>query len=266
MTIRQRNYIITLGLVLTLFLSLLFIFHIIKIINESPYRPLISFIQDSSPSGAVAIFPVFSQVFYSITSGFLLHFFFRKTKSIEIFFFILFIFSLSFDSLKTYLIFHELAQKPVYLGIFVTRVIITMKLFGVFCLLASSLFPFSTKIQRAEIVIGISLLAAITLASLIPIDGSTLSSWLVYSVGNKEIFIAFCLSLEIITIASYFLLSYKSNNNEFRLMALSLILVITGRELLFYSFGLIFSLAGFFLLSFGTVVFAKRTHSVYLWL
>lgn len=266
MTLSQRNIIITIGLTISSAMFVLFIVFFIILVRLQVSPAFINFFKDSGPGGALFLFPICCIVLYTSAAGYLLHFSFRKTKSLEIFFFILFVFSLSFDALKAYLVYLELSAQPVYIGVLITRVIAAAKLFGALCILSAGLLPFSQKAQKIGIIIGILILCVITIVTLLPVDGSAFSSWGVYTLGKSNLFLVLCGILEIIAVISFLLLYKSRSNKEYLVLGGALFFVVLGRELLFIHLGALVSVAAFFFLSLGTIIFAKRTHSVYLWL
>jgi hypothetical protein len=100
MTLKQRNILLAGGLAVSAFLFILFLYQLIAIMGELPRPGIVSFFTDRGPSGARRTFPIFGESLYSVSAGFILFFFFRKTKSVEIFFFLLFVFSISFEGMK----------------------------------------------------------------------------------------------------------------------------------------------------------------------
>ena len=65
---------------------------------------------------------------------------FNRTGLPEIFFSIFFILSISFESLRPFLILINIYKFPVYIGVFISRIIYFFRFYGLFSLLFTSLY------------------------------------------------------------------------------------------------------------------------------
>ncbi|MEW5818219.1 MAG: hypothetical protein AB1798_22875 [Spirochaetota bacterium] len=202
---------------------------------------------------------------FSLITGFLLKTNFKKTSSAEIFFFTIFILSLSLESFRVGQVLLQLQNKSAYFGILLTRIVYFGKIFGVLCLFSSGLFAAGIKYQKFGIIIGFDLLLSLSLASTIPVDFSILHSNFLYKIGNgRELVFAFIV-IEIFSVLNYCWAAFTKNDPEYSLIALGLFFVILGRELLFFMPGPVLVCTGFIFLIGGTILFSNRTHYVYLW-
>lgn len=268
MTIKVRNAIFisgltAMGLVFLLFLIgsiLMFIFFIPKISPENDVN---------SP------FPYFNLVYililliYCLGAGILLRVSFRKTSSAEIFFFFLFLVFTSFDALRTLILLADLRNLPFEAAVTISRTIYFFRFLGTLCLFTSGLFACGIQYQRMEVILGISTLIALSLATTIPLDTAVRSQNLL--LGNSlgtEFLIGF-LIVKLLGIGNYFYAGTINNNRSYYFMALGIGLVFAGQEILFLQSALqlppLLALMAFVLLFSGTLIFGKRTHEVYLW-
>jgi len=266
MTLKQRNILLAGGLAVSAFLFILFLYQLIAIMGELPRPGIVSFFTDRGPSGARRTFPIFGESLYSVSAGFILFFFFRKTKSVEIFFFLLFVFSISFEGMKIVIARISLNSGSPVLGMTITRLIYGARIFGTGCVLASGLHVHMGKYQKLDFILYTILLLAFTFASLIPIDASGITpGGLLRSSSHFIVTVPFLIS-ECGAVLSFLIYGRESKAKEYQIMGAALALVIAGRFLLTLNLGTVPSLFGLASLSTGTLLFALETHSVYLWL
>lgn len=260
MTIVLRNYIIFIGLLLSLAILIFLIISIIFLLNENyQFTSLNSTINIFETMGSTYIIVLFSVIF-----GFILRFFFKKTISIEIFFFTLFIISLAFESLKVIHIFLQMYDMPLFYGILVTRIVFSIRFFGIFCLLSSGLFSTGIQSQKFEFILGISFILAISLASSIPINDNFLPT-LNYEPGNEKIFVASFVLIKIFSVLNFCWAAFKKHSGNYLAIAISIILIIIGRDMIFFLHNPIHSAIGTLIIIPGSIIFANRMHSIYLW-
>ncbi|RKX76539.1 MAG: hypothetical protein DRP87_11595 [Spirochaetes bacterium] len=269
MTIAFRDTILIIGIVTSIVLFLLFLFGFSAVFIENTW---INF-QIDVESLDKNLFPLhaytvcsLSLFIFSIAAGILLRKYFKKTTSAEMFFFTIFILSLSFSAFRTTILFIQMNNMSFYYGMFLTRVVYFGRFFGIFSLLSSGLFSTGIKYQKFSIFLGFSFLISFYLAYSIPVDATVFGKSLLYKIGNgREIHIAFWI-IEGIVVLNYLLALYLKGNREYLFMGGSLFITIAGHELLFFFFSIYLVVTGFILLLCGTIIFARRNRVMYLWI
>lgn len=208
---------------------------------------------------------LFCELFFCIATLIVLYVSFRKTASAEIFFFMIFVVSISFDALKMVHLVIDATSLPPYFGVVVSRCIHFAHFLGPASLFASGLFATGMRYERLEIVLISSLLLSFTLAATIPIDMTLLEPWFVMRLGYAREIRGVTTLLYIFAFTNFLLAAYQSRNRNLLIIATGLALAIGGREILFYRTDVISVIIAFVLLVFGSTIFGERTHEVYLW-
>ncbi len=206
-----------------------------------------------------------AMVVYSVGAGLALQRFFRKTVSSEMFFFIFFVISLSFEAFRAGPLLLELSSQPSYYGTVLTRVVEFSRFFGVFCLFISGLYATGIDYPKFEVVLGTALLVAFALAFSIPVDSSTFLPTLMYRIGGGDQILFVFLALELFAVLNFLLAAYLRRAKDYLILALGLTAAIVGEDLLLFVAWSPAAALGLVLLVAGTIVFGNRTHAIYLW-
>lgn len=204
-------------------------------------------------------------VLFSLAASAVFLRFFRKINSSQIFFFIIFLYTLSLDGLKILHLFIGLFQLPLnYHGI-LTRCIYFAKLSGIFFLFSCSLSSNKGNYQSTGLIILIGIFAAVTITTFIPVDSVVLNNAFLNTLGNlTELLIAAGLVL-FLAAANYFITGYNQGNREYIVLGISFILIGVGREFLFFLPEGWFMIFGFVFLISGAMLYGKRMYKFYLW-
>ncbi|HUX20823.1 MAG TPA: hypothetical protein VMW69_06260 [Spirochaetia bacterium] len=267
MTITARNNTIraSLGVSLLLFVGFLGALLDIYLVHPSGVG-LLQFIRgEYAQIRGTSIFSLLFLLIYSFGGGLLLHSFFRKTVSSEMFFFVFFVLSLSIEAARGAQLVIIAQNAPSYYEIVVTRAVYFGRFFGVFCLFTAGLFATGINYQRFEIVLGITLLLAFTLSFSIPVSSESPLDTLVNRLGSRSQLLAVFFALEAFSVLNFALAAFLKRNVDYIWMALGLLLVMAGKDLLFFLVSPAPDAVGALLLVGGTVLFGHRTHIVYLW-
>ncbi len=192
--------------------------------------------------------------------------FFRKTSAPEVFFFTLFTITLCFESLRSVELYFLFLNLPTLYGIIVTRVVYFGYFLGAFCLLGSSLYTAGVQYQKYGNALGIAALVSFALAYVVPIDSLSPFPSLLFRIGNETTTQTIALVIGMLTLLSY-AMSVVTGGTEDRLpIALAVLMVILGRELLFYLSNPVVVTAGAILLIGGMVLYGVRNYKLYLWM
>lgn len=268
MTLTSRNLIlISFLLIVTLF----FLFFIIFLFYLAFGFPLSIFTDDlysitetTKTIGEILITDGIYFVF-SLVAGYFMKTYFRKTTSAEIFFFILYILSLSFRGLISFQIYVIFGSIPSLYGVLLTRFFIFGEIFGAGCLLCAGIFPTGIKSTRYGLFLGLVFLIAVIIATSIPIDSSALKPNLLYAIGNQKELTTVLYVLKFLAVVNFFIAGFFKNNREYFFLGLAILMTAIGVEVMVVFESRILEAAGLLSLCSGTVLFANRIHSVYMW-
>ena len=264
MTIKTRNKIFLSCLIFIIIIAVVFIVSsilFIRVINQKASLELIFGTQN----------PRFNIIgnalllFFALASSILFYRFFRKTSSAEIFFFYMFIFLTALESLKILTLGIEYLTLPFQWTVIASRLFYAMHIMGILCLFTSSLFACRLKYQYLESALGICFLVSLFLTPFMPLNTASFDANRLFSLALRQEFFTAFIIIELFAVFNYFYAAKLNTNANYYLTALGLALVYSGKEMLFLSGGLLITLIGFFSLSLGTIIFATRTHEIYLW-
>jgi len=205
------------------------------------------------------------ELVYALVAMVILYFSFRKTKSPEIFFFIIFLVSMCFDSLKALFVLFNTINVAPYYGVLLTRAVYFGRFLGTLAILVSGLFSLGAEYQRMEIYIGVAFLLAFTLSAAITVDMTQIDSINLYKMGHARELSLISVIFLFFGVFNYVLNAVQNSSKDHLLIAAGLTLVIAGRELLFYTNSAIYAAIAFILLVSGAILFGERTHAVHLW-
>jgi len=272
MTLSLRNTLIkvTLTLSITLFILYLISFFYLNKGDFFSADKIISIISDQNNIPAEEIrssifWTIITASFlfgFSVISSLLLFHYFKKKISPEIFFFILFILALSLQSVRLFQFQLLLINVSPFFGVLITRLYYFFRLFGLFCLFASSLFPIGIKFQKFETILISILLISFTLSALMPIDSTFMNSYFLYTISDSSSILLMTLSIRVLTIVNLARVAITTKSKNYILVLISSVLIIAGDELLlFFPIPLI----AITLILIGTAIYSRSIYNYYLW-
>ena len=262
MTLATRNNIILGGVILVALLSIAFAATVVLIFQETT---IVGLQESSQASIAPALTSLLSELVFAFFASLILYFSFRKTASPEIFFFIAFVVSMSFDAFKAVQILIDISSVAPYFGGAATKVIYFGKFFGTLTVFAAGLFSTGVEYQKTEIILGIAFLLALSLALALPVDVTLLGGNLVHPIGGTRELTIISILFQCFAVLNFALAAVIHHDRNYLFMAAGIALVLIGRELLFYRSDSIALIAAFVLLIGGATLFSERTHEVHLW-
>lgn len=192
--------------------------------------------------------------------------YFRKITAPEIFFFAVFVLSVALDQLKVAQLWLVIANQPQEIGVVVTRTVLFGHIMGIFSLFASSLYVAGVEYQKTGTILGIAALVAFTLAYTIPVDSLVLLPNLLYRTGDERGLQIVSVILYLLVAVNYVYAMITNGAGETGVLLAAMVLVIVGRELLYYLASPLAVILGGVFLSAGTLVFGTRSHAMYLWI
>jgi hypothetical protein len=204
-------------------------------------------------------------LFVPITLVIITHFF-RKISAPEVFFFLVFLFTLTLDLAKILQPLTTLLELPRSYATTGTRVVYFGNILGVFCLFTSSLYIAGVTYQKTGTALGIALLVAFSLVYAIPVDSLELNPSLVHTVG-EEMSVHIVLSvIYVLTILNTIYGVVGTQDSEYAVLLIGIVLLVIGRQLLFFLGTPLICAGGLGATIAGAVVFAGKSRRMYLWL
>ncbi|MDR2194370.1 MAG: hypothetical protein LBP19_07895 [Treponema sp.] len=281
MTLKERNVFFKIGLCMAMLAiaavaaSLAAVFRVYPLvypilIEEAVQRPgglLMGMLKGSvAPSAYGAFVSVLVSVAYSFVVGLCIYLSFEKTQSPEILYIAFFVMSFAFEACRVLLPFIKVNEYPaVYL--FITgRIALFGRYFGVFSLLAASIYAsgFNTREQKYTIIILISVSLMFALKA--PLDGFSWNTALNVIQGYSALFNAVEISIAVITLTGFLISAMTRGSTAYLFISAGALLVFLGRSFLLNADIWVASILGALLLAAGTWLVCTRLHSVYLWL
>ncbi len=192
----------------------------------------------------------------------LLKFQYKKSGSTEIFFFALFLASLSFEGLRyTSFIFYT-AEIPSFLHTIITRIIYFGRFMSIFFLLCSSLYACEIRYHKFMNLSGLVVVLSFAIAYLISLDGSRFMSTFLYRL-NDELGIFLIISTTSLFSIINFVIAAIKRDFRFLYVAFACLLIVTGQEILYFSgnFITIIALASIVI---GIIVYYREIDKIYL--
>lgn len=220
-------------------------------IGRSAYAPLVS-------AGVCGLLAVASLVYVLYS--------FEKTQAPDIFYFAIFAFSLAVEPLRIALPLAEARGLPLLFSAGVDRTILFGRIFGLAALFISSVHADGLALSKYGASVAIIAIAALTVATGIPMDGSSFDSSLSPWPGYRSAVELLELALALATVLTFVIAAYTRSVGEYLVAAGGIILILIGRDLLVRGdtwLGLGMGIAGY---GAGTWLFVSRVHRYYLWL
>jgi hypothetical protein len=275
MTLSVRNGLLLIFFFIACLLFLVFGYSVYTLYQNGFYIPseLQTIVQEvnfiiSIPRLGVLGIVLFSAALlslFSIIGGGLFRRYFRKNASPMMFFFIIFIFSLAFESLrvtKLYLLVHEY---PDYYGLILSRVVHFGHFLGLFSLFTSSMFFLNTTYQKIGIILGLVIVLSFVMSFSLPFDQSVVQVNLLYKIGKAREFVILIFLLGLLISSNFFRIAYQYKSNEYRKIAISIVMVVAGREACFFYGDFRILVPGLLLFMVGAIIFGKTNYELHLW-
>ncbi|MDC7241255.1 MAG: hypothetical protein PQJ50_12940 [Spirochaetales bacterium] len=203
------------------------------------------------------------QLFFAFVMGMIISRQIKRNPSAELSFFYLFLFSFSLQLFRL----PYLAEGAGYLtatGGYISRIIYFSRILGLGSLFAASLFSSGLQIQKFGMVFLLVLLTSFTLASILPLNISSVSGSLLNRVAREEYLALFCTAMEVLTVLTYIATARNQGRAEYYRLAFLNLLIIAGYEFLFFLY-VPLMIPGFICLVPGTVIYIRTSRKLFLW-
>ena len=193
------------------------------------------------------------------------HFAFRKIQSTEMFFFEVFLFSISFESLRLLIPLYSFSSFILVELSAISRLLYFFRFLGIFSLLAMSLFSIKVVTRQIFPITFLIFFLSLILSMSSPMDGTYINP--LFMAGKlylrRHIILFFSCSLFLIL---SMIISYFYNGIRERLyMIVSMICLLIGYFVLLYAQSYFTLLLSGLLFVAGVFNTVKNIHSIYLW-
>jgi hypothetical protein len=203
---------------------------------------------------------------YSLVTLILIYYFFEKTQSPEIFFFALFVLSLSFEIARVLVPLKMIyVISPLYL-LMAFRILLFSRYFGIFSLFTASVYAGGLEAQKQRTILVIITAATMVIALGVPIDTLSWDSSLSMISGYTSMFRMIEAGVLLITVISFFIAAYSRGSGEYIPIGVGTFLVFLGRNILLSADTWVSPFPALLFLGAGTWFICTRLHKVYLWL
>ncbi len=191
---------------------------------------------------------------------------FWKTSCQEVFFAALFFVSLTLESLRLPILLFFIHDAPLELRLVLTRGVYLGRIFGLGCLLVSSLYAAGLKFGHLSLLAGVLLFISLILSSILPLDATGLARDLLYRLGDPQGYRFAEATLGVIVVLNFCAAGYIRGNPRFLWVALAAAAVAAGRFLFEYGGSPLANGAGAVILLAGGAAFLRRMGILVLWI
>ncbi|MFA6507381.1 MAG: hypothetical protein WCT14_14880 [Treponemataceae bacterium] len=196
----------------------------------------------------------------------MLYYSFEKTQAPEILFFAFFAFSFLGETFRMAIPIAFAREWPPAIVVYAARIIAFGRFAGVLSLFAAGVYANGLDFQKHGRVIIIIAVAALTIATGIPIDGLTYDASFTPLSGYRFMLDLTELSIALFAVLSFFVAAYVKSAREIYAASLGILFVTIGRDFVLRGDSWAAALIGGVLLFGGTWLFAVKIHRYYLWL
>ncbi len=203
--------------------------------------------------------------FFPLLSELILRKRFRRSPSPEIFFLRFFLLTLPFQAFRLLLPLVTTGLLTVSWGLTITRIAWFARFLGISSLLNISIFSGDIPFRRSGPILGMGALAALGIAVMMPLDVTQALGNLLIRSGMDTALALATVSIEALTILALAGTAMIQKNIRYYLLAMSLLLVVLGTDMLFFISRPLIIPGAIFLVS-GVIGFAGIIRKIYQWI
>ena len=218
---------------------------------------------------ASAFIPFYSMLgasVYSLISIIIIYHFFEKTQCPEIFFFGLFVVSLSFEFVRLLLPLKNIYPYPSVYLVTSSRLLLFGRYFGLFSIFAAAVYSAGLDVQRQQSVFFILVLSSLIIALNVPVDSLVWDSSLKVYSGYDKMFAMLEGGILAVTMLTFFVSAHTRGSRTYVSIGIGAFVVLAGRDILLCSDTWITVIPGLLMLALGTWYICTRLHREYLWI
>ena len=275
MTIKARNNVRLVFLIISFFIFtfaiVAYVFSLISASYSPSYLPknLISLLEDSSYLFSYSPVSVSTVVLFFCTLSFIsqvyVYFAFRKIQSVEMTFFEVFLFSLSWEVLRLLPPLFSFSSVIVVELSYLSRLLYFFRFLSVFSLLGMSLFSVKTITNQTSFTIFLLIFVSFMLSMAEPFDSSSVNY--LFTAGNvlTKTYLTLFIPIVIFLILTV-ILSYAYNGIPERYYIIwAYLALLTGYVILLVSYDYAIAILAIVVFVYGVFNMIKNIHSIYVW-
>lgn len=190
---------------------------------------------------------------------------FRRVNSSELYFVLLFLLAISFESLRVLQVYFRSIDLPAVYGVLLTRLVLAARVAGAISLFAASLYGVGIEYPRiGSVTIAVSV-ASIVFVSVVPIDSITMQASLLHRANGQSSLDIVLFAIGALTILNYVIAGARIHRDRSVFAAVVGFCLVVGSQLLWFVPAVVTSVAAVALLLVGTAVFLLVTRARHLW-
>lgn len=275
MTIKARNNIRLLFLIVSFFIFafavMVYIFSLINASYSSLYLPknLVSLLGNADYVFSYSPLSVSTVILFFCTLSFAsqvyIYFAFRKIQSVEMVFFEVFLFSLSFEALRLLPLLFSFSSSIMIELSYLAKLLYFFRFLSIFALLGMSLFSIKTVTNQTSFIVFLLLFLSFMLSMAEPFDSSNINY--LFTAGSAltktylTLFVPIVIFLVLTVVLSYI---YNSIPERYYIIW-AYIALLAGYVILLVSYNYAISIFAIILFIYGVFNMVKNIHSIYVW-
>ena len=154
---------------------------------------------------------------------------------------------------------------PLELRLILTRLVFAGRIYGLSCLLVSSLCAAGLKVANLRFLVGVPLVLALVLAGLLPLDATRLGPDYLYRLGDPHGFRFVEAAVAVLVVLDFAAAGLVRGDRRFLGVTLAAAALAAGRALFQYGPAPVWPAAGVVLILAGGVAFIRWSSQIYLW-
>jgi len=203
--------------------------------------------------------------FFAAAAGALILRSFRKTVSAEIFFFALWLATLSFESLRLVHLFLAVRGASDLALALVDKFYLCARILGYVVIFVSGLYASGMRNERHFSILAICAGITIALVSSLPINTGIWERTLMFKVGYGRLIEGFTMAIIAITIIDYLIAARVRGDKSYYLTSLGIAAVMWGAHFASLDWSPLLSIVSLAAMSGGCVLYIWKLHTFYLW-
>lgn len=201
---------------------------------------------------------------YVVAVSFILLRTFEKTQATEVFFFLVFLTSLLFDTSRIFVPVRGISESFSYTLIHIGNLTLAARLLAPISLFALTAFCEEEFRQQTEQNCIICILVAVFFAVFLPVNTAIIGPNLCISYGFGKMVHGFSMVLYIASVMTLFIRNKKDSFSQIN--TAGFLMIIIGYNILFSASSIAGLASGVMILSAGTVIYLVKLHQHYLWI
>ncbi len=209
---------------------------------------------------AIIIMPILSLTFLTY-----IYFAFRKTHALEIAFFVVFIFSIGFESLRLIFPLNSFSGMLLENISLLSRIVYFSRLVAIFSLFIGSIYALKILTQQVSYILFFIIFTAFLLTISMPISNFNMNKFFLFGEQSAYSYKFILLLASFLACLNYFLAYWTKKAKEYLGASIGSAILLMGYWLLIYTSSYLFLISGVLFFVIGAVKYIKNIHNYHLW-